>query len=142
VQIEQSMSWRAVWHSCQPPKSPQISARSLITHIGGPRRKHLVCWLKCCVIAETSESRGLPFEPEPYLIARALDFLTCPAPIGVVPLGRLRGIRLHAYDIDRTWGDGQEIRGRAIELMMAAVGRNSALVTLDGPGLPLLRRRL
>lgn len=85
---------------------------------------------------------GLPFKPEPYLIARALDFLTCPAPIGVVPLGRLKGIRLHAYDIDRTWGDGQEIRGQAIELMMAAAGRTSVLVTLGGPGLPLLRRRI
>lgn len=95
-----------------------------------------------CHSADIRIPLGLPFEPEPYVIARALDFLTCPAPIGVVPLGRLRGIRLHAYDIDRTWGDGLEIRGQAIELMMAAVGRTSALVPLDGPGLPLLRRRL
>jgi uncharacterized protein (TIGR03083 family) len=85
---------------------------------------------------------GLPFEAEPYLIARALDFLTCPAPIGMVPLGRLRGIRLVAYDIDRTWGDGCEIRGQAVDLMMAAVGRTSALSSLDGPGVPLLRRRI
>ena len=95
-----------------------------------------------CHSADIRIPLGLPFGPEPYLIARALDFLSGPAPIGVVPLGRLRGIRLRAYDIDRTWGDGQEIRGKATELMMAAVGRTSAFAALDGPGLPLLRRRI
>lgn len=38
----------------------------------------------------------------------------------MMPLGRLSEIRLCAYDIDRTWGDGHEIRGQAIELMMAS----------------------
>jgi uncharacterized protein (TIGR03083 family) len=85
---------------------------------------------------------GLPFEPDLQRTATALDFLTGPMPIGLVPLGRLRGIRLHANDIDRKWGDGQEVRGRAAELMMAAVGRTSALDALDGPGLPLLRQRI
>jgi uncharacterized protein (TIGR03083 family) len=85
---------------------------------------------------------GLPFEPDLQLTATALDFLTGAVPIGLVPLRRLRGIRLHANDIDRTWGDGQEIRGRAAELMMAAVGRTAALDALEGPGLPLLRQRI
>jgi len=80
---------------------------------------------------------GLPFEPEPELTATVLDFLT-----GPVPLRRLRGIRLYADDIDRTWRDGLEVRGRAADLMMAAVGRASALDSLDGPGLSLLRQRI
>jgi len=85
---------------------------------------------------------GLPFEPDPQLTAIALDFLTGPVPIGLVPLGRLRGIRWQATDMDRTWGEGQEIRGRAPQLMMAAVGRSAVLDALDGPGLPLLRQRI
>jgi uncharacterized protein (TIGR03083 family) len=85
---------------------------------------------------------GLPFEPDPQLTATALDFLTGPVSLGLVPWGRLRGLRLHATDIDRAWGQGQEIRGRAAELMMAAVGRPATLDTLDGPGVPLLRQRI
>ena len=85
---------------------------------------------------------GLPFEPDQHVAAAALDFLTGPMPIGLIPLGRLRGIRLHADDIDRTWRDGLEISGRAADLMMAAFGRTPALDSLDGPGLPLLRQRI
>jgi uncharacterized protein (TIGR03083 family) len=85
---------------------------------------------------------GLPFEPEPELTAIALDFLTGPVPIGLVPLRRLRGIRWHATDMDRSWGEGPVILGRAAELMMAAVGRTPVLDALDGPGLSLLRHRM
>ena len=59
------------------------------------------------VLAHSGDIRiplGLPFEPDPQPTAIALDFLTGPVPIGLVPLGRLRGIRLQATDIDRTWG--------------------------------------
>lgn len=85
---------------------------------------------------------GLRFEPDPELTAIALEFLTGPIPIGMVPLRRLRGIRWHAVDMDRTWGAGPEIRGRAAELLMATVGRTFVLDTLDGPGVPLLRQRM
>jgi uncharacterized protein (TIGR03083 family) len=85
---------------------------------------------------------GLPFEPDLQLTATALDFLTGPVSLGMVPWGRLRGLRLHATDIDRTWGQGREIRGEAAELMMAAFGRTATLDALDGPGLPLLRQRI
>lgn len=84
---------------------------------------------------------GRPFEPDPHLIVTALDFLTGPAPIGLVPLGRLRGIRWQATDVDRAWGKGQEIRGRGADSMMACVGRTVVLDRLEGPGLPLLRER-
>jgi uncharacterized protein (TIGR03083 family) len=67
------------------------------------------------VLAHSGDIRiplGLPFEPDPQLTAVALDILTGPVPVGLVPLGRLRGIRWQAVDIDRAWGKGQEIRGR------------------------------
>ena len=85
---------------------------------------------------------GLPFQPDPHLTAVAMGFLTGPLPLGLVPVGRLRGIRWQATDIDRTWGKGPEIRGSAADLMMAAVGRSATLDALDGPGLSLLRQRM
>jgi uncharacterized protein (TIGR03083 family) len=85
---------------------------------------------------------GLPFEPDPQLTAIALDFLTGPLPLGLVKRGQNRGIRWRATDIDRTWGAGPEIRGRAAELLMAAVGRPALLDALDGPGVPVLRQRM
>ncbi|MDT5095200.1 MAG: hypothetical protein QOH60_4563 [Mycobacterium sp.] len=85
---------------------------------------------------------GMPYEPDPQRVALALDFLTGPTPFGFVPRRRLRGIRLHANDIDRAWGTGAEIRGPAAALMLGALGRSAVLPALDGPGLPLLRDRL
>lgn len=85
---------------------------------------------------------GLPFDPDPQLAALALDFLTGPWPFGFVPIGRLRGIRLCANDVDRCWGEGAEISGRSADLMTAVTGRTALLDRLDGSGLPLLRRRL
>jgi uncharacterized protein (TIGR03083 family) len=85
---------------------------------------------------------NLPFEPDPELVALALDFLTGPWPFGFVPLGRLRGISLRCTDIDRSWSKGTEVRGPAAALMMAVSGRTALMHNLDGPGLPLLRQRL
>ena len=96
------------------------------------------------VLAHSGDMRiplGLPFEPDPQLTSTALDVVTGPVPIGLVPLRRLRGIRWQATDIDRAWGDGLEIRGRSAELLMAAVGRTSVCDNLDGPGIRLLRQR-
>ena len=47
--------------------------------------------------------------------------------------GRLRGISLHGNDIDRSWGNGAEIRGPVAALMIAVSGRSALLDNLDGP---------
>jgi uncharacterized protein (TIGR03083 family) len=85
---------------------------------------------------------GLPFSPDPERVALAMDFLTMPWCFGFVPLGRLRGISLQATDIGRKWGKGAEIRGPVVALMMSAAGRSALLHVLDGPGVPVLRRRM
>lgn len=85
---------------------------------------------------------GRPFEPDPQLCAVALDFLTGVRALGFVPFGRLRGIRLQASDIDRSWGSGAEIRGPVRALLLAATGRDALFDRLAGPGLPVLRNRL
>ena len=85
---------------------------------------------------------GLPCEPDPQLCALALDFLTGARALGFVPFGRLRGIRLQAGDIDRSWGRGAEIRGPVRALLLAVTGRDALLDRLDGPGLRVLTNRL
>lgn len=71
-----------------------------------------------------------------------MDFLTTPMSLGLMPLGRLRGLRLRATDVDRVWRHGEEIRGPAAQLMLASFGRAVAFEALDGPGLPVLRQRV
>jgi uncharacterized protein (TIGR03083 family) len=108
-----------------PPHGPRDPLADVLVH-GGDIRVPL----------------GLAFEPNPALAAVALDFLTGPWPIGMMPRGRLRGISLHDTASDRVWRKGAEIRGPAGVLMMAAVGRTAFLDQLGGPGLPVLRQRL
>lgn len=108
-----------------PPHGPRDPLADILVH-GGDIRIPL----------------GIPFEPDPHLAAVALDFLTGPWPIGMVPMRRLSGISLRATDTGQTWRRGTEICGPIKALMMGAAGRTALLDTLDGPGIPLLRQRL
>ncbi len=47
---------------------------------------------------------------------------------------RVDGLRLIATDTGTAIGDGAEVRGRAIDLLVAASGRRSAAGAFDGPG--------
>lgn len=69
--------------------------------------------------------------------------------LGLVPgnprLGagrRIRGLRLHATDVDWTHGRGPEVSGAGEALLMAMTGRPAALAELGGPGRDTLARRL
>ncbi len=69
--------------------------------------------------------------------------------LGLVPgnprLGaarRIRGLRLHATDIDWTHGRGPEVTGTGEALLMAMAGRPAAVADLDGPGRATLAQRL
>jgi uncharacterized protein (TIGR03083 family) len=97
------------------------------------------------ILVHTGDVRialGLPFEPDLPHSESAMDFLTGGWPIGFVPLGRLRGIRLSANDIGKSWGTGAEISGPVGALMMSVCGRTASLDALDGPGCAVLRKRL
>lgn len=54
---------------------------------------------------------------------------------------RAAGLRLHADDIDWSWGSGPEVTGPAEAILMAVAGRPSALADLSGDGLPVLAAR-
>lgn len=85
---------------------------------------------------------GLPHAPDPADVAPALEFVTTGRPVGFVPRGALRGLRLVATDLDRAWGDGDELSGRAVDLLMAACGRTALLPSLAGRGVAVLAGRL
>lgn len=84
---------------------------------------------------------NLPYDPPPADVEVALGFLTGRAP-GFVPKGRLTGIRLAPNDLNRTWGEGAEVTGRAADIMLAVCGRPAALPSLSGPGAAMLAERV
>ena len=54
---------------------------------------------------------------------------------------RLVGLTLQATDVDWSTGDGPEVKGPCMSLIMAMVGRTGALADCDGPGVETLRIR-
>lgn len=59
----------------------------------------------------------------------------------VLAKGRIGGLRLVATDSDFTTGDGQEVRGRTLALVMAMTGRGVFCDELTGEGVDVLRSR-
>jgi uncharacterized protein (TIGR03083 family) len=54
---------------------------------------------------------------------------------------RVAGLRLEATDVDWSAGDGPEVRGPCMSLILAMVGRTGALADCEGPGVETLRSR-
>jgi len=54
---------------------------------------------------------------------------------------RVAGLTLKATDTDWSAGEGPEVSGPAVALMMAVAGRKAALDDLTGPGLDTLKQR-
>jgi uncharacterized protein (TIGR03083 family) len=83
---------------------------------------------------------GLKCEhPSVHLTTLAGMFIKTGAPLH----GKRRsaGLRLVATDTDWSAGDGPEVRGPTMSLILGMVGRRGALDDLDGPGLDTLRSR-
>ena len=79
---------------------------------------------------------------DPVRLRPALDFLVSPAARrGLVPRGRLDGLRLVATDQDWAHGTGAEVGGGSLHLMMGMLGRAAAYPHLDGPGVRTLADR-
>lgn len=51
---------------------------------------------------------------------------------------RVESVRLRATDTDLSLGDGPEVSGPALSLLLAISGRAEALTELDGPGVDVL----
>jgi uncharacterized protein (TIGR03083 family) len=84
---------------------------------------------------------GLPHIAPDEHVRTALEFLTGGRPIAFVRGGTLNGLRFVADDVDVSTGDGEEVRGSGIDIVMAMCGRTQALADLTGPGLDRLASR-
>jgi uncharacterized protein (TIGR03083 family) len=83
-----------------------------------------------------------PYDPDLVAVALVLDFLTSGRAPGFVRTSTLGGLELRPTDIDRSWGSGQEVSGRAADIVLAITGRRAVLDRLTGPGVTTLRQRL
>ena len=54
---------------------------------------------------------------------------------------RVEGLKLTATDVDWTSGEGPEVRGPCMSLILAMVGRTGALADCEGDGLDTLKSR-
>ena len=121
-------SWRPCCASAPTASSPRPSSAR-----GGPLSDGLIHE------GDMRVPLGLPHTPDPADVALALEFITTGRPVGFVPRGALRGLRLVATDLERAWGDGDELEGRAVDVLMAACGRTALLPSLSGAGVPVWR---
>jgi uncharacterized protein (TIGR03083 family) len=77
--------------------------------------------------------------PAEHLVALAEMYKETGAPIRGKK--RLDGLRLRATDTDWTTGDGPEVAGPAMDLILAMTGRSAALDSCEGDGVSILRQR-
>ena len=54
---------------------------------------------------------------------------------------RIAGLKLTATDAEWSYGDGPEVTGKMIDLLMAMAGRSAAISALSGDGLATLQTR-
>ena len=58
------------------------------------------------------------------------------------PAQRLRGLHLVADDVDWQRGNGPEVRGPVLALLLISTGRGAGLADLSGPGVAIARTRV
>lgn len=54
---------------------------------------------------------------------------------------RTAGLSLRATDGDFAWGEGPEVAGPGIDLIMGMTGRSEALTRCEGDGVEIMRSR-
>jgi hypothetical protein len=77
--------------------------------------------------------------PSEHITAVGKGFAESKKPIN----GRVRtkGLSLRATDGDFTWGEGPEVAGSGVDLLLAISGRAGGLDQCEGPGVDTLRSR-
>jgi uncharacterized protein (TIGR03083 family) len=96
------------------------------------------------VVAHTEDITrplGLAHTPAPEALVACLDmYKKANFPVGAKK--RIAGLRLSATDIDWAYGDGPEVTGPAMSLVMVMAGRPAGLDGLEGAGLAQLTGRM
>ena len=100
-------------------------------------------WLAEAVIHGEDMARplGRRVEVSPTALVAAADFSRKTTTL-LHGKQRSAGLKLCATDVDWTAGDGPEVCGPAVSIILAITGRKAALDGLSGEGLDTLRQRL
>jgi uncharacterized protein (TIGR03083 family) len=83
---------------------------------------------------------GRHYESPPEVVAASLAYVATSRFLGGPR--RLSGLRLVSTDTGWSLGEGAEVRGPDVDLLLVASGRPSGLATLSGPGVATLTERL
>lgn len=83
---------------------------------------------------------GRPYGSPPAVVAACLAYVATNTFMG--GKRRLAGLRVVSTDTGWTLGEGLELHGPDIDLLLAASGRPSGLATLTGPGVAVVAERL
>jgi uncharacterized protein (TIGR03083 family) len=84
---------------------------------------------------------GLSGNPDPAAVVACLEmFSGANFPLGAKK--RIAGLRVVATDVDWSRGEGPEVRGPGVSLIMAMTGRAAGMEGLAGDGEPALRARV
>jgi uncharacterized protein (TIGR03083 family) len=83
---------------------------------------------------------GRPYTSPPTVVGACLAYVAVNKFMGAPQ--RLAGVRLVSTDTGWALGDGPEMRGPDIDLLLVAAGRPAGLAALDGPGVAVVAERL
>ena len=83
---------------------------------------------------------GRCYESPPDVVAACLAYVATNRFMGGPK--RLADIGIVSTDTGWALGDGAEVRGPDVDLLLVAAGRAAGLESLEGPGLPRLADRL
>ncbi|MEX5720677.1 maleylpyruvate isomerase family mycothiol-dependent enzyme [Geodermatophilus maliterrae] len=84
---------------------------------------------------------GIAHDPPRAAVARALRFQARSSDAVGGGRARVAGVTLAATDTDLRLGDGPEVRGPVVSLLLLAAGRTGALADLSGPGVDVVAER-
>jgi|SRR5579884_2877167 len=84
---------------------------------------------------------GTRVDAAPAALVAAVNFTRSSEPL-LHGKSRSAGLRLRASDVDWTAGDGPEVTGPLIAIIMALAGRGAFVSDLTGDGVTVLRTRL
>jgi uncharacterized protein (TIGR03083 family) len=84
---------------------------------------------------------GLDHQVDPSALIACLDlYKAANFPVGTKK--RIAGLHLVAPDMGWSYGEGPEVSGPGLALLMVMTGRSGAVDALEGDGLPVLHDRL
>ena len=115
-------------------------ARTVDAPRSPPAPKYVPLGEYLCHGEDIRRALGRPGEhPAEHLIALADGYQGAGKPLGGKK--RIQGLRLRATDVKWSTGEGPEVAGPCMDLILAMTGRGAALATCEGNGVATLRAR-